>query len=50
MENLNVGSCFFYWNMGVIKERYDVKRKETVLYKNVDFEIHVVNIIVKAKT
>ena len=32
----------------MIKERYDVKRKETVLYSNVDFEI--VNIIVKAKT
>ena len=47
MENLNVGSSFF-WNMGVIKEIYDVKRKETVLYSNVDFEI--VNIIVKAKT
>ena len=32
----------------MIKERYDVERKETVLYSNVDFEI--VNIIVKAKT
>jgi len=39
---------FFYWNMGVIKERYDVRRKETVLYSNVDFEM--VNIIFKAKT
>ena len=34
--------------MGVIKERYDVRRKETVLYSNVDFEM--VNIIFKAKT
>ena len=34
--------------MGVIEERYDVERKETVLYSNVDFEM--VNITLKAKT
>ena len=39
---------FFDCNKGVIEERYDVKRKETVLYSNVDFEM--VNIIFKAKT
>ena len=39
---------FFHWNMGVFKERYNVKGKETVLYSNVDFKM--VNIIFKAKT
>ena len=34
--------------MGVIKERYDVKGKETVLYWIVDFQM--VKIIFKAKT
>ena len=39
---------FFHRNMGVIKERYDVKRKERVLYSNVDFEM--VNITFETKT
>ena len=39
---------FFHRNMGAIKERYDVKRKERVLYSNVDFEM--VNITFETKT
>ena len=46
--NLECWFVFFLWSMAVIKERYYVNRKQTVLYSNVDFEM--VNINFKAKT